>query len=123
MDSILLRNYSDIYLPWMDFMRVLVNEGIDEALLKFDDLRKSLPATDILQEGLVNRIGRYYLDKKQYMKAIKIFSLNTEIYPDSWSAHNSLGDALKENGDKELAMQSYEKSLRLNTKNKNSINN
>jgi CubicO group peptidase (beta-lactamase class C family) len=113
MDSILLRNYSDVNLPWMDFMCVLVNEGIDEALIKLDELRKRLPATEILQEGLVNRIGCYYMDKKQYKNATKIFRLNTEIYPDSWRVHNSLGDALRENGDEELAVQSYEKSLQL----------
>lgn len=113
LDSILLRNYSDVNIPWMEFMRVLVNEGIDEALVKLGDLCKRLPATDILQEGLVDRIGRYYMDKKQYREAIKIFNLNTEIYPDSWRVHNSLADAFKGNGDEILAVQSYEKSLQL----------
>ena len=113
MDSILLRNYSDVNLPWMDFMCVLVNEGIDKAIIKLDELRKKLPATEILQEGLVNRTGCYYMDKKQYKNALKIFRLNTEIYPDSWRVHNSLGDALKENGDAELAVLSYEKSLQM----------
>jgi cytochrome c-type biogenesis protein CcmH/NrfG len=49
--------------------------------------------------------------------AIRIFQLNVEDHPDSWNAFDSLGEAYMNDGQKELAIRSYERSVELNPNN------
>jgi Flp pilus assembly protein TadD len=58
------------------------------------------------------------LDKK-LGEAIAVFKLNVELYPGSWNVYDSLAEAYMNNGDKELAIANYEKSLALNPENAN----
>ena len=83
MDSVLLRNYGELDSLWMGFIRALVTNGVDTALEHFRHLSNTYPASDIMPEFLLNRIGLDYLSKKKYFNAIKIFQLNAETYPDS----------------------------------------
>jgi tetratricopeptide (TPR) repeat protein len=50
-------------------------------------------------------------------EAIDIFKLNVEAFPQSFNTYGSLGEAYMKNGDKELAIQNYKKSLELNPQN------
>jgi cytochrome c-type biogenesis protein CcmH/NrfG len=43
--------------------------------------------------------------------------LNVALYPRSWNVYDSLGEAYMNHGEKELAIQNYEKSLQLNPQN------
>jgi tetratricopeptide (TPR) repeat protein len=52
-------------------------------------------------------------------QAIEIFQLNTELYPESANAYDSLGEAYMKNGDTEKAIKNYEKSIELNPENNN----
>jgi len=115
MNSVLLRNYSELDSLWMEFIRVLVTQGIDRAIAHFQQLSKDYAASDIVAEFLLNRIGDSYVRKKNYSHAIKIFQLSKEAYPDSWKAYHGLGCAFLENGDMELAVKSFQKSLELNS--------
>ena len=47
-------------------------------------------------------------------EAIAIFKLNAETFPDSWEAHRSLAEAYLAIGNRELAIQSYQKALEIN---------
>ena len=51
--------------------------------------------------------------------ASAVFKLNAELYSDSWNVYDSLGEAYMENGERELAIQFYCKSLELNPDNNN----
>ena len=52
-------------------------------------------------------------------EAIEVFKLDVDEYPKSWNVYDSLGEAYMKNGDKELAIQNYEKSIELNPDNEN----
>jgi hypothetical protein len=52
-------------------------------------------------------------------KAIEIFKLNQEYYPNTYITYNSLGEAYKKKGDKKSAIYNYKKSLELNGQNIN----
>jgi Flp pilus assembly protein TadD len=54
-------------------------------------------------------------------EAIDVLKLNVRLYPQSWNAYDSLGEAYVRAGDKVLAIQNYEKSVQLNPKNENGI--
>ena len=48
-----------------------------------------------------------------------LFRITTELYPDSWNAYDSLGEALLQADKTEEAVKMYEKSLALNPDNAN----
>jgi cytochrome c-type biogenesis protein CcmH/NrfG len=47
--------------------------------------------------------------------------LNVEAYPEAFNPYDSLGEAYMVNGDKELAIKNYAKSLELNPNNLGAI--
>jgi len=116
--SRILANYGDADSSQIEFTRILVHEGVDAAVAKYHQMRASLSANDIVEEGSINSIGYVYMQKKQYVDAIKLFMLNVDAYPDSSNVYDSLGEAYAENGDIESAILNYEKSLELNPDNK-----
>jgi Flp pilus assembly protein TadD len=42
-----------------------------------------------------------------------------EAFPSSWNVYDGLGEAFMKNGNKELAIENYKKSLQLNPGNSN----
>ena len=48
-----------------------------------------------------------------------MFSLNVDLFPGSWNAYDSLGEAYLKADKKDLAIENYKKSLELNPKNVN----
>jgi cytochrome c-type biogenesis protein CcmH/NrfG len=45
--------------------------------------------------------------------AIAVLELNTQVYPEIANTYDSLGEAYMTNGDKELAIENFEKALSL----------
>jgi tetratricopeptide (TPR) repeat protein len=72
-----------------------------------------------LTEEQVNRIGYWLLASRRVKDAISVFEVNVAAHPDSWNVHDSLGEAYAEDGQRERAIASYEKSLKLNPANSN----
>ena len=70
-----------------------------------------------MSEDRLNRVGYGFLRTKKLPEAIAYFKLNVEFYPSSFNVYDSLGEAYMANGDKELAIANYKKSLELNPKN------
>jgi cytochrome c-type biogenesis protein CcmH/NrfG len=53
--------------------------------------------------------------------AIEVFKLNVEDHPQSFNVYDSLGEAYAVNGDKELAVKNYARSVELNPNNTGGI--
>jgi tetratricopeptide (TPR) repeat protein len=75
----------------------------------------------ILRENLINQLGYVFLGQKKLSLAIAVFKYNVKAFPKSWNVYDSLGEAYKENGDLELALKNYQKSVELNPKNQNGV--
>lgn len=75
--------------------------------------------TGPIGEETLNSLGYDLLRNKKKADAILIFFQNTKDYPNSANVWDSLAEAYMENGDKELAIRYYEKSLELNPQNSN----
>ncbi len=65
-------------------------------------------------EGEINAHGYRFMQANQTDKAIAMFKLNVELFPDAWNVYDSLGEALAKAGDTPGATKMYEKSLALN---------
>jgi imidazolonepropionase-like amidohydrolase len=67
-----------------------------------------------LTESFVNSLGYELIAQKRFEDAIPVLSLNTELYPESWNAYDSLGEAYLDAGNIDLAVVNYRHSLALN---------
>ena len=56
---------------------------------------------------------------EQFAKAIEVFRLNLEVFPESFNVYDSYAEALMKSGDIENAIVNYKKSLALNPDNNN----
>ena len=92
-------------------------KGTAAALDEYD-LLKSQDASKV-NEGTLNGLGYRLLYGGKESDAINVFKKNVELYPQSGNVYDSLGEAYAKVGQKDLAMQNYEKSLQLDPKNNN----
>jgi tetratricopeptide (TPR) repeat protein len=95
------------------FARAVRENGAGPAI---DEFRPALLRGDI-SEGFINSTGYRLMGQNKLADAIRVFQLNVALYPRSWNVYDSLGEAYMNQGDKELAIQNYEKSLELNPQN------
>lgn len=89
----------------------------EQLIQHFQSLSQRLSWNFSPPEYLVNRIGYSMLrsgNESDQSKALAFFILNTENFPHSFNAFDSLGEAYEVLGDKEKAVNSYKKSLELN---------
>jgi tetratricopeptide (TPR) repeat protein len=91
-----------------------------EALAKLvKDFKQSHPKE--INEGTLNNLGYRMLGDKRNQDAIEIFKLNVELHPSYANGYDSLGEAYMANGEKELAIKNYKKSLELDPHNQNAV--
>ncbi len=93
--------------------------GAEAALREYRQWRNGRPAAELVNEGQMNRLGYNLLGLKRVKDAIEVFKLNVEDYPQSSNTYDSLGEAYMTDGNKELAIKNYERSIELNPKNTN----
>jgi len=97
-------------------------ESVEQLNQHFQSISKRLSWDVNPPEYLVNRIGYAMLrnrNESDKPKALAFFILNTENYPNSFNAYDSLGEAYESLGDRKKAIENYRKSLELNPNNEN----
>ncbi|ATL49937.1 tetratricopeptide repeat protein [Chitinophaga caeni] len=72
-----------------------------------------------VSEQSINGLGYMLLSQGADTDALKIFELNTRLYPDAFNTYDSYGEILLKLGKKEAAIKAYKKSLALNPENDN----
>ena len=100
--------YDDVQAPITQrIYKAFCEKGTDFIKNNFSEWTTNVPSpSDIL-----NIIG-YDLIAVQNMKdAIKIFKLNTELFPNNANIWDSMGEAYLKNGEKQFAIESYKKAL------------
>lgn len=109
--------------PLPDVARVVAQvfkeQGADAAFRKWTDLRSQRSAEVYFGEWEVNQLGYLFMNKGHLDPALDIFQYNVQAHPDSFNAHDSMGEAYMHSGNKTLAAQHYRRSLQLNPGNQN----
>jgi CubicO group peptidase (beta-lactamase class C family) len=101
-------------------LRTVIEKDAAAALKQYRDLKSGATAGQYdFAETELNILGYSLLQMKKVAEAIEIFKLNVEAYPAGYNTYDSLGEAYKIHGDKDLAIANYKKSLELNPKNTN----
>jgi hypothetical protein len=70
-------------------------------------------AQKVATEADLNQYGYELMGQKKVDEAIAIFQKNVKAHPESWNAHDSLGEAYLTKGDKKQAAAAYGKALSL----------
>ncbi len=95
--------------------------GRDHAVTTFKKLKAEKYGDLYVNEDDMNRLGYSLLQKNKIDDAIAAFQMYVETFPDSFNAYDSLGEAYKAAGNKELSIKNYEYSLKLNPENENAV--
>lgn len=115
-------NYESYRSPRRKLLKEIVAKGAETALREYRQWRKGLAPDELIGEGPINGLGYQLLyPLKRVKDAIEVFKLNVEDYPQSFNVYDSLGEAYAVNGDRELAIKNYERSIELNPNNTGGI--
>jgi tetratricopeptide (TPR) repeat protein len=100
------------------FELMLVGKTSD-AIDGYRKIKKEKPGHVTVSEDRLNALGYALLRQKKLPESIALFKLNVEFYPNAWNVYDSLAEAYMTNGDKDLAIANYKKSLEINPANSN----
>jgi imidazolonepropionase-like amidohydrolase len=102
-------------------MKTIEEKDARAAAQQYRDLKATQPAAYDFSENELITLGYQLIARKKFQDAIEIFKLSVEVYPQSYNTYDSLGEAYMDNGDKDLAIKNYQKSLQLNPANTNGV--
>jgi tetratricopeptide (TPR) repeat protein len=102
-----------------EFARVMREQGFDAAVSNYRKLKDAESAEyDFDNWRGLNTLGYALLRGGEVKKAVAVFALNLESFPNQWQVWDSAGEGLAMNGQREAAIIHYKKSLELNPANK-----
>ncbi len=111
--------------PLRDIAEAIFNtvmeRGVQAAITQYRELKAAQKDAYDFSEPQLNGLGYRLMQMKRVKDAIEILKLNVEMFPQGFNTYDSLGEAYMENGDKNLAIQNYKKSLELNPKNTGAV--
>lgn len=113
-------NYGRYDSPSRTLLKAIIANGAVEPLKNYLAERNQNIGS-VINEDQFNSMGYTLLRMKKIDDAIEIFKQNTFDFPNSANAWDSLAEAYLTKGEKELAIKYYEKSLELNPKNNNAV--
>lgn len=113
----------DVHLPKEPIAdtlyKTILSKGIKTAVKLYKSLKSSLFDKYNFKEEQLNMLGYKLLTEKKIKDAIEILKLNVESFPASFNVYDSLGEGYMADGNNELAIYNYKKSLELNPDNEN----
>ena len=99
---------------------IILFQNVDKAIETFKRIAmSSMKYRFIFGEDQLNGLGYQMINENKLDAAIKLFELNIKEYPESANVFDSCGEAYMKNGQIDLAIENYEKSLELNPNNDN----
>ena len=83
------------------------------AVAAYEQFKVKDPESTPASEGRLNRLGYNLISQNRFQNAIAIFKVNVELYPTSANTYDSLAEAYMLSGDKEHAIEFYERVLQM----------
>ena len=97
----------------------LKQDGVTSIVSTYNRLKENSFEEYQFTENQLNNFGYQLLQRNKLLAAVEVMKLNVIEYPESGNAYDSLGEVYLANGQKKLALASYEKSLELEPENAN----
>ena len=108
---------SDTLIPF----EMLMSGKTVDAIVAYRKIKQDRPTSVVVEEDRINNLGYGLMRQKKLAEAIALLKLNVEFYPTSWNVYDSLAEMYMTNGDKDLAIANYKKSVELNPGNTNGV--
>ena len=100
---------------------LLMAGKLAEAAEGYKKIKSEKPNNVVVSETRLNDLGYSLLQQKKVAEAITVFKVNVDLYPQSANVYDSLAEAYMTNGEKQLAIANYKKSVELNPENTNAV--
>jgi len=97
---------------------VMEQEGVEAGVARFREFRNQYPE-GVFSENAMIGWGYSLLNRRKVDQAVVVFKLSVDMYPDAFNTYDSLGEGYMVAGNRELAIENYERSLELNPENTN----
>ncbi len=95
----------------------LVEGEFEKALRAYQALREQNPTLLTVSEDYVDDVAEHFLNQGRAKLSLRTFKLNTLLYPDSFLVFDRYGEACIREGEIDLAISSFSKSIELNPQN------
>ena len=92
---------------------VQFNGGAIRAEQKLREARQKDPQAQLWPEIGMSIVGLHLMREKELKPAIEVFRVNLEAYPDSADVEDNLADAYLDDGQKDMAREHAERTLKL----------
>ena len=92
-----------------------------EAAEGYKKIKSERPNNVVVSEARLNDLGYSLLQQKKVAEAITVFKVNVDLYPQSANVYDSLAEAYMTNGEMQIAIANYKKSVELNPQNTNAV--
>ena len=96
-----------------EYGRLLVNKGAKAAHTALQRWKKDTVKYNV-DENELNTLGYDFITANKMKEALATLKQNVSLFPASWNAYDSYGEALLKIGQKQEAIAMYRKSLELN---------
>lgn len=101
----------------IDLLDVFSTKGLVAGMDTYKKLKND--PTFVIKENDMNEVGYQLLQSGKKKEAIEVFKINAETFPKSGNVYDSLGEAYLTDGNKDLAITNYKKSVELDPSNEN----
>jgi imidazolonepropionase-like amidohydrolase len=101
--------------------KTIQERNVDAAVQQYRALKSTEPEKyDFSADDLIG-LGYGLLGAKRVADAVEIFNLSVEVAPDYFNTYDSLAEAYMDQGNRDLAIRNYKKSLELDPDNTNAV--
>lgn len=103
-----------------EILKQKLDDSLDDAIARVRALRDKGDSI-YFDEWSINGLGYELMNSERCKDATAVLILNTEVYPESANAYDSLGEAYMKCGDDVNAIKFYRRSLEFNPENNNAL--
>lgn len=98
-------------------LKTMVNNNSNIALKEYYEIKENAIEKYLVSEGEFNSLAYALLGAKRNKEAIELLKISLISFPESSNLYDSLGEIYLTDGNKELALDSYKRSVELNPNN------
>lgn len=98
-------------------VRTMFSNNIEIALQEYSKIKQNSIEEYLVYEEEFNAIAYNLLERKRINEAIEVLKLSIQIFPESANLYDSIGEMYLLQGNKELALENYKKSVNLDSNN------
>lgn len=102
--------------------KITILSDVEAAISEYTQIQQSSMEEYLVLEGSFNAYAYMMLERGWLQEGISILQLSIHLFPESSNLHDSLGEMYLLSGERDLALQQYQKSVELDPTHSNGIN-